>query len=94
MTETTLDLSHRPRRQAPLTGALLATVIRGAVRILAPWFGTDATRAGVARHAHEAAAVRALAQRHRDSDRSFAADLYAAADRHQAAGDGRATGSH
>jgi len=33
--------------------------------------------------ATEAAAVRALADRHRRTDPGFAADLYAAADRHQ-----------
>jgi hypothetical protein len=34
--------------------------------------------------AAEAAAVRALADRYRESDRGFASDLYAAADRHEA----------
>jgi len=33
--------------------------------------------------AHEAAAVRALARRHMDTDPGFAADLFAAADRHE-----------
>ncbi|HEU5295534.1 MAG TPA: hypothetical protein VFU71_12165 [Burkholderiaceae bacterium] len=33
--------------------------------------------------AHEAAAVRALARHHMDIDPSFAADLFAAADRHE-----------
>jgi hypothetical protein len=37
--------------------------------------------------AREAAAVRALAHTYRNTDRGFAADLYAAADRHERAGD-------
>jgi len=40
----------------------------------------------VSRWAREAADLRAFALRHAESDRGFAADLYAAADRHEAAG--------
>lgn len=39
--------------------------------------------------AAEAAAVRALAYRHRRTDPGFAADLYAAADRHERDSEGR-----
>jgi hypothetical protein len=43
--------------------------------------------------AHDAAAVRALAYRHLQTEPSFAADLFAAADRHQTMLD-RDTGNH
>jgi hypothetical protein len=90
MTETTFDLPLPRRSQAPVTGALLAPLFRSAAGALVRLLRAGAAREPVSRRAREAAAVRALALRHRDSDRGFAADLYAAADRHQAAGRGEA----
>jgi hypothetical protein len=52
------------------------------------WAGAMGSRAAVAPRrsaVEEAAAVRALADTYRDSDPGFASDLYAAADRHEAA---------
>jgi hypothetical protein len=47
------------------------------------WPTRDARATAVQSAAEEAASVRALADTYRNSDPSFASDLYAAADRHE-----------
>ena len=57
--------------------------LAGAVRALArAWVGAT-SRSNHDRVAREAKAVRDLARRYDKTDRGFAADLYAAADRHE-----------
>ena len=72
-----------------LIGPLLIAAVRAFQRLRAdprPEGASDkATR--------EAAAVRALAYRYLESDRGFAADLYAAADRHEEAARAQRPGS-
>ena len=85
MTDTTLEF------QAARGGARSVTSASLAWRLRRAWDAFARIRAAkaheqISRWAREAADVRALALRHADSDRSFAADLYAAADRHEAAG--------
>ena len=67
----TLRTTLRKAERTPLVAALLRT-LRG-------WTGRQPIEPGV-RHV---AAVRELAQRYRESDRGFAADLLCAADRHE-----------
>jgi hypothetical protein len=93
MTDTTLEFhaAHRgPRRAA---GASLAQRLWRALDAFAR-LRTAKAHEQVSRHAREAADVRALALRHAASDRGFAADLYAAADRHEAAGGEALQGLH
>lgn len=85
MTDTTLDLGAARGAPRAAIRASLAQRVRRALAALAHWRAAKAHEQ-VSRWAREAADLRALALRHADSDRSFAADLYAAADRHEAAG--------
>jgi len=85
MTDTTLDFQAARRGPRRATGASLAQRLRRALDAFARLRAAKAHEQ-VSRRAREAADVRALALRHADSDRGFAADLYAAADRHEAAG--------
>lgn len=67
------DLQAAAERHA-ITNPALARLLRQACEPVSP-------------HVREAAAVRAMADRYRDIDRGFAADLYGAADRHERLGD-------
>ena len=73
MSNPTFTLQSTLRRVEPL-GALSA-----AWRRLRDFVRRDAPNAA----ARDAEALRQLANRYRDSDRGFAADLYIAADRHE-----------
>ena len=85
MTDTTLDFTQAARTSRPAMRASLALRLRRAFEAFARFRAAKAHEQ-VSRWAREAADVRALALRHADTDRSFAADLYAAADRHEEAG--------
>lgn len=83
---TTITIARPTNVAAPRGAAWAATA---AARLLA-WWDAHATRRAVVRaHADrvsEAAEVRRLADSWRPVDSRFAADLYAAADRHERAG--------
>ena len=87
MTDTTLELEAARRGPRSATGTSLVQRLRRALVALAHLCAAKAHEQ-VSRWARDAADVRALALRHAESDRGFAADLYAAADRHEATGGG------
>ena len=69
----TLRTTLRKAERTPLVAALLRTLRR--------WAGRHPVDPGV----RQVAAVRELANRYRETDRGFAADLLCAADRHETA---------
>ncbi len=82
MTDTTVHFDPHARpaaRQGALVGAYAAHVLLS----LKAAFG--AARGAREEAQRDASAVRLMAQRYRQSDRGFAADLDAAADRHEEA---------
>ncbi|MEO7337456.1 MAG: hypothetical protein ABIV63_12825 [Caldimonas sp.] len=84
MTDATIDFEGR-RNGALVTGSVIAPMIAALVHAVSrAWTDGGRVRRST-RRAGEAAAVRALASRYHSSDRGFAADLYAAADRHEEA---------
>jgi hypothetical protein len=84
MTDKAIDFGIARRRAAPRSGAVLGPLLGAAVRALTQIFAMPSSQPSD-RAAREAGAVRMLAHRYRDTDRGFAADLYAAADRHEEA---------
>ena len=76
MSHSTVNTLHIPTPAMPRGSSLAAALYEA----LASLFRRTPTRASIAR---EAAAVRELAFRMQDSDPGFAADLRAAADRHE-----------
>ena len=85
MTDTTYEFQAARSGPRSVTGASLARGLRRAWDAFARLRAAKAPE-HVSRWAREAADLRAFALRHAESDRGFAADLYAAADRHEAAG--------
>ena len=83
MTPTTLDFETARRRSVPVDGSALGAVLKALLRTFVAAISVSQSRSAVDRAAREAAGVREMAQRYRHSDRGFAADLFAAADRHE-----------
>jgi hypothetical protein len=83
MTPTTLDFETARRRSVPIDGSLLGALLKAGLRTVLASVSASQARSAVDRAAREAAGVREMAQRYRHSDRGFAADLFAAADRHE-----------
>ena len=94
MTDTTIDLRAAERRGTWLGAALARPLGRSWMEALAHALGTIRPHETPATRAErEAAAVRELALRYRETDRGFAADLLAAADRHEEDARARRPGS-
>ena len=91
MNDTTLELSRGPRGAAAL--GTLAAALYALPKVLGDWIRV--ARAARQRDPEllEIVRVRALAQRHQATDRGFASDLLAAADRHEEALRSRRPGS-
>jgi hypothetical protein len=84
MTDTTIDLRAVERRGTWLDAALARPLGRSWIEALAHALKTiRPNETPASRAEREAAAVRELALRYRETDRGFAADLLAAADRHE-----------
>ena len=84
MTDITIDLRAVERRGTWLGEALARPLGRSWMEALAHALGLVRVREEPTNKAErEAAAVRELALRYRETDRGFAADLLAAADRHE-----------
>jgi hypothetical protein len=83
MTPSTLDFETARQRTVPVDGSLLGALLKAVVRTVLASISASQTRSAADRAAREAAGVRQMAQRYRHSDRGFAADLLAAADRHE-----------
>jgi hypothetical protein len=77
MTTTTISLQIPQFRTAPRLATVIGELVGALLNALPS--GTPAPRYP----AHEAARVRAMAHRFEGSDPRFAAELYAAADRHE-----------
>jgi hypothetical protein len=77
---TTVTIQVAQRIQAPRGATWAARAAVSLVRAIADW---RARRAPAAPSIAEAAEVRALARSYLNSDPGFAADLFAAADRHE-----------
>jgi hypothetical protein len=87
MTSITIDRKNQPRSLGPAEASPLQALLSSAARLLR--FTAKAPVKPAPRDVvREAAEVRALAHSYRKTDPGFAADLYAAADRHELAGDG------
>jgi hypothetical protein len=80
MTTTTMDLQVPQQRTAPRLAAPFAAAFAALLNALKP-----AERVNVEENqaAREAADVRAMARQYLKTDPGFAADLFAAADRHE-----------
>jgi hypothetical protein len=80
MTTTTMDLQVPQQRTAPRMAAPFAAAFAALLNALKP-----AERVNVEENqaAREAADVRAMARQYLKTDPGFAADLFAAADRHE-----------
>ena len=83
---TTVTVNVAGRVQAPRGAAWAARAAVAVLRAIANW---TAPRSPVSAPITEAAQVRALARLHLNSDPGFAADLFAAADRHESTGGAR-----
>jgi hypothetical protein len=89
MADTTMNLDGVDRRFSPTGSGVLRPVLGAMARAILRALEAGRARRAVMASARESASVRALAHRYRESDRGFAADLYAAADRHEGAVAGR-----
>ena len=85
MATTTIHVPSVSPQRVPRGAVVAAALYAGASNWLRRQFAARAQT-----RVEEAAEVRALANRLRDADPSFAADLYAAALRHEALDDARA----
>ena len=84
MTDTTIDLQAVQRGGAWLGAAHVRPVLRSWMEALAHILRPVSTSdEPLGKAEREAAAVREMALRYRETDRGFAADLFAAADRHE-----------
>lgn len=72
-----------PSQSFPVPVFDLGTVLRSVVRRCARWFQAAQVSVAERTRADEARAVRHLAERYAKTDPGFAADLYAAAARHE-----------
>jgi len=77
---TTVTVNPVSKTQAPRGAVWAARVASALLRAVAQWM---APRAAAAAPIADVAQVRALARMHLNSDPGFAADLFAAADRHE-----------
>ncbi|HEY2925319.1 hypothetical protein [Piscinibacter sp.] len=82
MTTIPIDRMSPQGRLAPLTSSFPRTWFGAALRGL-KWLPAAPARPAPRDRAREAASVRALANSYLRTDPRFAADLYAAADRHE-----------
>jgi hypothetical protein len=80
MTTTTMDLQVPQQRTAPRLAAPFAAAFAALLNALKPAERVNAEENQAAR---EAADVRAMARQYLKTDPGFAADLFAAADRHE-----------
>jgi hypothetical protein len=80
---TTVTVNVARKVEAPRGAIWAAQAAVAVLRAIANW---AARRAPVSAPIAEAARVRALARLHLNSDPGFAADLFAAADRHESTG--------
>jgi hypothetical protein len=85
MSHSAIDFETAQRRAMPVDRGAIVALIRAAAYSAAALFAAVSARSKVNPEVREAAAVRALAQRYQASDRGFASDLLAAADRHEEA---------
>jgi hypothetical protein len=80
MTTTTMDLQVPQQRTAPRLAAPFAAAFAALLNALKP---AERVAAEENQAAREAADVRAMARQYLKTDPGFAADLFAAADRHE-----------
>ncbi|MEP7057381.1 MAG: hypothetical protein ABI809_06370 [Caldimonas sp.] len=91
MTDTTFDFQVSRHPQPFFAAAPIAPFVAVIAQLARQAFVRSADRPASAQR--QARAVRALADRYRNTDRGFAADLYVAADRHEEEARSRREGS-